>query len=223
MNCRFIQLPGLDFYRNESLFCIFFYLQHSLFKTRLHFNIALLQFSSAQGVIMKKIIALAYFIIIGISFLICQERTPAENEKKAEVKYGKVTLAEVLAASPEWREKADEYMPQSGAVEFLAQVALPVKIEIYYGHWCSDSVNNIPKFLKIMELAANPAFETEFWSVEKMKQGEKRGLVNNRQLKAIPTFVVFLDGKEAGEIVENPTVSMEEDLVTIINNIIEPK
>jgi hypothetical protein len=172
---------------------------------------------------MKKFIALVYFIVIGFSILICQERTPAENEKKAEVKYGKVTLAQVLAASPEWRDKANEYLPQPDAIEFLAQVVSPVKIEIYYGHWCSDSVNNVPKFLKIMELAANPAFETEFWSVEKMKKGEKRGLVNNRQLKAIPTFVVFLEGKEAGEIVENPTTTLEEDLETIINSKIEPK
>jgi hypothetical protein len=172
---------------------------------------------------MKITIAFVCFIVIGFSILICQERTPAENEKKAEIKYGKVTLAEVLDGSPDWRDKANEYMPQPSAIEFLAQVAFPVKIEIYYGHWCSDSVNNIPKFLKIMELAANPAFETEFWSVEKMKQGEKRGPVNNRQLKAIPTFVIFLEGKELGEIIENPVVSIEEDLVTIINNMIEPK
>jgi hypothetical protein len=172
---------------------------------------------------MRITIALVCFIVVCFSILICQEQTPVENEKKAEIIYGKVTLAEVLAGSPDWRDKANEYMPQPSAIEFLAGVALPVKIEIYYGHWCSDSINNIPKFLKIMELAANPAFEMEFWSVEKMKKDEKRGPVNGRQLKAIPTFVVFLEGKEAGEIIENPIESMEEDLVNIINNTIEPK
>ena len=172
---------------------------------------------------MKQAIALVCFMVIGFSILICQERTPAENEKKTEIIYGKVTLAEVLDGSPDWRDKANEYMPQPSAIEFLVQIALPAKIEIYFGHWCSDSVNNVPKFLKIMELAANPAFEMEFWSVEKMKKGEKRGPVNNRQLKAIPTFVVFVEGEEVGEIIENPIVSIEEDLVTIINNTIEPK
>lgn len=170
---------------------------------------------------MKRIIALSFFVIICFSGLICQEKVASDTEKKADIRYGKVTIDEVFAGSPDWREKADEYVPQPAAIDFLSQVAVPVKVEIYYGHWCGDSVNNVPKFIKVMESAANPAFDMEYWSVKKMPKGEKRGTVNGRQLKAIPTFVVFIEGKEAGEIVENPNITIEDDLVAILSNAIE--
>lgn len=172
---------------------------------------------------MKKTL-IAFMIIalffIGLSYASSQEQPSAAQVNETEIKYGKVLLEDVFTGSPDWKVKADEYQPQPSAITFLANVAVPVKIEIYFGHWCSDSVNNIPKFLKIMELAANPAFEMEFWSVEKMKKGEKRGPVNNRTLKAIPTFVVFAEDKEIGEIIENPTISVEEDLVNILRTIV---
>lgn len=170
---------------------------------------------------MKRIIALSFFVIFCFSVVICQEKAASDTEKKTNIKYGKVTIDEVFAGSPDWREKADEYVPQPAAIDYLSQVSVPVKIEIYYGHWCGDSVNNIPKFIKVMETAANPAFEMEFWSVERMPKGEKRGPVNGRQLKAIPTFVVFVDSKECGEIVENPEITIEDDLVAILSNATE--
>lgn len=169
---------------------------------------------------MKKI--LIAFFLAGIFFscfslVFSQEEPKAEPEKTVNYKYGIVSIDDIFIGSPDWKALMEEYQPKPESIIALASVAVPVKVEIYYGHWCPDSVNNVPKFLKTIELAANPAFELEFWSLEKIKKGEKRGPVNNRQLKAIPTFVVFIEGKEAGEIIENPTATIEEDLVNILS------
>jgi len=130
--------------------------------------------------------------------------------------YGKVTVEQVLAASPDWKASAESYQPDAASVEYLSAVVSPVSIQIYYGHWCSDSQEHVPTFMQTVELAKNKAVAVEYWSVARRKEGEERPPVNGRKLEAIPTFVVSVDGAEVGMIVETPTESVEKDLVALI-------
>jgi len=162
----------------------------------------------------KKVFILFLVSIFALSFYVFAEKT---EKKECKIKYGQVTLEQMLAGSPDWKDMAEKYEPNPEDIDFLANIRVPVTIELYYAHWCKDSVNNVPKFLRIMELVnESGVYKVDYWSLPKRKKGEKREPVNGRKIKAIPTFVVFLEGREIGEIVENPEVSMEGDLTAII-------
>lgn len=142
-----------------------------------------------------------------------------EADKISDYKLGMVSREQVLKDSTDWAQMLDEYRPDPEEVNYLASVLALVKIEVYFGHWCHDSVNNVPKFIKVIDQAGSDSYDVKYWSVAKRKKGMKRNPVNNRNLKAIPTFVVFLNGREVGEIVENPRISIEADLADILRKV----
>ena len=154
------------------------------------------------------------FSLLFCGFLIALDQEPV-------FKLGKVTYDEIIKVNPDWKENAVKYMPAPESIDYLARVYLPVNIEVYYGHWCEDSQSNLPKFFQILEIAANSAIEVEYWSMPKSKAGKDRKPMNKRKIVRIPTFVVFIEGIEAGEIVENPEVSIESDLVNILKKVIK--
>ncbi len=156
----------------------------------------------------KNIFVMCVILIVFSSFLTAEDKEPEE-----EYKYGKVELIEIYSDSPDWQERAKNYLPEYSDIDYLQKVLGLIKIEVYFGHWCSDSVKNVPAFIKIMEELDNDSYQVEYWSVPEEK--EKRKEVNGRKLEKVPTFIVFFEGKEVGRIIENPLVSIENDLANI--------
>lgn len=160
----------------------------------------------------KKLFCIVTIFLFSTMFLI-------SSDEDADYVYGKVTFEQVLKDSPDWKSLKDEHMPDMKTIEYLQNVLAQVKIEVYFGHWCSDSVENLPKFFKILELTGNDLFTAEYWSIPRTEKDKKRDSVNGREIKKIPTFVVYVEGVEAGEIVENPKETLESDLAEIISKL----
>lgn len=92
-------------------------------------------------------------------------------------------------------------------------------IEIFLGSWCGDSRREVPRMLKILQYAG---VDTNALSIifldnspqayKQSPQHEERG----KNIHRVPTFIVY-DGKtEMGRIVESPVVSLEKDLLAIL-------
>lgn len=97
---------------------------------------------------------------------------------------------------------ANRYQPDSAAIAFLHSFAEPVHIKILFGTWCHDSKREVPAFMKIMELIDNPHFETEYIGVTKAKK-DPEGRTVHLTLERTPTFIIYLNKKEIGRIIEN--------------------
>jgi hypothetical protein len=127
-----------------------------------------------------------------------------------------LTRDKILATGQEWQQKYDEYRPPDDMVDALkARLGADVKIDVYLGIWCPDSRNNVPPFIKTVDLAAGQA-TVRYIGVPRKASKDIKYFVDEAQVERVPTFIVYRAGKEIGRIVENPKTGIIEDLMEIV-------
>ena len=90
-----------------------------------------------------------------------------------------------------------------------------IEVTIYMGTWCEDSQREVPGFFKIVDaLEANdqvqPIVGLNEDKVSHDGSAEQAGVTN------VPTFVFSKDGEEINRIVEFPIISLEQDILDIL-------
>tara|TARA_R110000737_G_scaffold64902_1_gene92667 strand:- start:1603 stop:2163 length:561 start_codon:yes stop_codon:yes gene_type:complete len=93
------------------------------------------------------------------------------------------------------------------------------QILIFMGTWCGDSMREVPRFIKILESVDYPMKNLKIVAVDKRKdfykkspQGEEWGL----NIRRVPTFIFYKNGREINRIIETPVTTLEEDILNII-------
>lgn len=120
-----------------------------------------------------------------------------------------------LLQDPEWKKIYDDYVPAADAIVRLRDKAAGLKADVYFAFWCSDSLNHVPVFLKILDAAAPPGFSVVFYEVERKTDPEQKYYVEEMLVEKVPTFIFYAVGGELGRIVENPANSILEDMLLI--------
>ena len=134
----------------------------------------------------------------------------------ADVPVNEITRQKILA-SEEWQAKYDSYKPDPARVEMLkSKVGENLRIDIYLGLWCSDSRNNVPAFIKILD-AAGVAVPVKFFNVQRKPVKTIKYFSDKYQIEKVPTFIFYSGDKEIGRIIENPTVDLVEDSIAILS------
>ena len=92
-----------------------------------------------------------------------------------------------------------------------------IEVTIYMGTWCEDSQREVPGFFKIIDaLEANdqvqPIVGLNEDKVSHDGSAEQAGVTN------VPTFVLSKDGQEINRIVEFPIISLEQDILDILQD-----
>ena len=90
-----------------------------------------------------------------------------------------------------------------------------IEVTIYMGTWCEDSQREVPGFFKIIDaLGANdqvqPIVGLNEDKVSHDGSAEQAGVTN------VPTFILSKDGEEINRIVEIPIISLEQDILYIL-------
>lgn len=135
----------------------------------------------------------------------------------ADVPVNEISKEKVLARS-EYRAVYDGYAPDAEQVNRLkAAIGEGLKVDVYLGLWCPDSVNNVPKFLKTLEAAATPV-EVRLFRVERKPVKTMKYFVSAFEIERVPTFIFYRGGKEIGRIVENPKTDLAADMTEILSN-----
>ena len=123
------------------------------------------------------------------------------------------------ATLPEYADRRDDYLPDEGVVDLMAQHVQPGdRIETVMGTWCSDSLREVPKLLKIARLLReNYGVEIplSFVAVDRAKQ-RPADLIEGRNIEKVATFIYYRNGSEIGRIVESPVGLFEDDLLAIM-------
>ncbi len=168
-----------------------------------------------------NILRLFYFTILAILVVACsKQETKSENgenhpSKNGKILTGKLTAAHLYEQMPEYKSVGEEYQPDEGIVIKLASFSFPVSIDVFLGTWCPDSRRQVPRFLKIMDLADNANFQYQLYGLDRSKR-DSEGSAEKSQIEYVPTFIISHNQKEIGRIVENPMVSIEHDLLEIV-------
>ena len=158
-----------------------------------------------------------FLIFILLSFICsinCQKNKKAQKSEKNAILTGWITESQLLNQSPVYKQEKDSYEPDSTSIEILKKFNQDVNVLVFLGTWCSDSRREVPRFLKILELANNDHIKFQLMGLDRSKR-DSLGLAEKNQIEFVPTFVVFKNDQEVDRIVETPSLSIEQDLVEI--------
>lgn len=128
---------------------------------------------------------------------------------------GELNREDILKNCPDWQEVVASYFPKADVVDKIKAVNREIQIEIYLGTWCSDSKAHVSAYFKMLDLVDNPLIQTTYIGLPRDKQA-RLPYIQGKDIQRLPTFIVSMDGKEKGRIIETPAKSVEEDLLEII-------
>lgn len=156
------------------------------------------------------------FILLSVIFSFsCQKNEDTHKSEKNAILTGWITESQLLNQSPVYKQEKDSYEPDSTSIEYLKKFDLDINILVFLGTWCSDCKREVPRFLKIMQLAQNDNIKFQLMGLDRSKR-DSLGLAEKSQIEFVPTFVVFKNDQEVDRIVETPSLSIEQDLVEIL-------
>ncbi len=126
---------------------------------------------------------------------------------------------ERLARHPysEWYNKGfDDYRPDSEVILKLTSISMDnLSIQIVMGTWCPDSRREVPRFMKILSLIKFPPEKITFIGVDNEKLSPVGGF-EQLDIQRVPTFIFLKNKIETGRIIENPSASLEKDMLNIL-------
>ncbi len=128
---------------------------------------------------------------------------------------GPLTREALFAANPDWRAVAAAYQPKPDGVDRLRACGRDVRIEVFLGTWCSDSKSHVSELFKVLDMADSPLLRVVLIGVPEDKD-KRAPYYGGRDIVRLPTFLILVDGREIGRIVETPERSVEEDLLRIL-------
>jgi thiol-disulfide isomerase/thioredoxin len=122
-----------------------------------------------------------------------------------------------LASRYSWFEDGRQtYVPDESTVKALLPYAPQMRFVVVMGTWCSDSRKHVPPFYRLAEALHVSEKQIELIGVDRQKQGPAD--IAALHIDYVPTFIVFYKGKEVGRIIENPRISLEKDMLQILQN-----
>jgi thiol-disulfide isomerase/thioredoxin len=111
------------------------------------------------------------------------------------------------------------YTVDPTAAEQLKPLLQNKTMEVFLGSWCGDSKREVPHMIKILQQAGIDTarlslifVDNSTGSYKQSPQHEERG----KNIHHVPTFIVYDDTKEIGRVVESPVISLEKDLLAIL-------
>jgi thiol-disulfide isomerase/thioredoxin len=118
-----------------------------------------------------------------------------------------------------YKAQYEAYLPNEGAMQDLAPLFDGVRILIFLGTWCGDSMREVPRFIKILDLLGVPETQMELIAVDKRPDNFKTSPGDEHRkwaIRRVPTFILVKGGREIGRIVERPQLSLERDLCDLL-------
>jgi len=111
-----------------------------------------------------------------------------------------------------------KYYPKRKVVKQLKESNIyKVDIVVIMATWCGDSRREVPHFYKILNKINFDNSKMMVMCVDRNKEAPK-SQISKLNIKKVPTFIFYLNGKEIGRIIETPENRLEEDLLKIITS-----
>lgn len=164
---------------------------------------------------MKYLIIFALMITSNILF--SQDYKLTTDEKKnAPMLVGTVTRSLLTEDTfGEWFNKSyNIHKLDQKTLEKVNRDFTNLNITIVLGTWCGDSREFVPPFLKILDTLSFPESNLKLICVDRQRQGIADE-VKDLDIKLVPTFIFYRDGKEIGRIIESPKQGLEKDFLKI--------
>jgi len=90
-----------------------------------------------------------------------------------------------------------------------------ITIKLVFGSWCYDSEIQVPRFIKVLDEIGFDDLNLTIIAVDRLKKSHELS-IDDLKIKYVPTFIIYKNDNEIGRIVENPKISLEMDLLKIL-------
>ncbi|MUP44284.1 thioredoxin [Gramella sp. BOM4] len=116
-----------------------------------------------------------------------------------------------------WFEpRYEKFNPDENSMAKIAENINDYEIKLFMGTWCADSKREVPKFLKMLDMADFNHENLEMVAVDYDKSTEN-GIEKELNIEYVPTIIFYKDGKEVNRFVEYPqSETLEEDIAKIV-------
>ena len=109
----------------------------------------------------------------------------------------------------------DSYKTDKATIDALKKSLKGYKVKGFMGTWCGDSKRETPRFYKVLEEAGFNLKNVELVTVNRSKRTPDN-LQEGLDIKRVPTFIFYKNGKEVGRYVEYPRETLEKDILKIV-------
>jgi thiol-disulfide isomerase/thioredoxin len=123
-------------------------------------------------------------------------------------------VAEVTAHNPEYLPRAASYAPNPQAVAALKKEQRPVVVRVFYGSWCPHCREMVPHAIKLEQLLKGAKIQFQYFGLPPRFGTDPPAMQNH--IKAVPTGIVYINGKEIGRITNTAWTAPETTLVAIL-------
>lgn len=160
-------------------------------------------------------------VLVSLSLL--SFTVPALADDPPPMLLGTVDVA-ALQAEPfgEWFQSGyDDYTPDAKTLDALKQQGADGRhLTIFFGTWCGDSRREVPRLMRLLDVAGWPEDQRRLVAVDRSDDWHKRspdGEEQGYEVYRVPTIVIEQNDQERGRIVEHPVLSLERDLLSILH------
>lgn len=157
---------------------------------------------------MKKISAILFSIIV-VMVSACAH----SDSEPPSVAIGEISQQQLLS---DYKYFQQSYRMSRLSEEEMIEIKRWPKnlhVDVYFGSWCHDSQREVPRFLKILNEKMTMSSRLIGLDYDK---SEPNGQAKNHDIKYTPTFIVYIDNKEIGRIIERPKISITADISAML-------
>ena len=167
---------------------------------------------------MKNIIILFFTII----FLNCETKGENENinikisSKGEKMVVGKISYKKLVDFSKKWENSDQTYLNLKNDSK-LRSLFFNIKIKIFMGTWCEDSIREIPYLFNILNSINYNIESVEIICVDENKNTPE-GYEKDFEIIKVPTIIFLKKNEEINRIVEFPVETLQKDIIKILSN-----
>ena len=167
---------------------------------------------------MKNILILFFTII----FLNCETKGENENinikisSKGEKMVVGKISYKKLVDFSKKWENSDQTYLNLKNDSK-LRSLFFNIKIKIFMGTWCEDSIREIPYLFNILNSINYNIESVEIICVDENKNTPE-GYEKDFEIIKVPTIIFFKKNEEINRIVEFPVETLQKDIIKILSN-----
>jgi len=130
--------------------------------------------------------------------------------------------SELLTRLPEYVRTSRGYTPNAAALATLRKNTRPVTVRVVFGSWCPHCRQHVPLMLRVENDLKNPKINFEYYGIPSPPDGWQDPEVKRLSVKAIPTGIIYMNGKEIGRIESAAWTSPEVQLARILSGPLPP-
>lgn len=109
---------------------------------------------------------------------------------------------------------AEAYTPDAEALETIRNADGEVHVRIYFGSWCPFCQRYVPHMVRVAKEISEANVTIDFYGLPKGISSDP--VAKQARINAVPTGVVFVDGKEVGRLLQDDWRAPEKTIAKLI-------